>query len=208
MQGPGSDPSGAARGTSVPLRTGSAAGDTRPLWRQFTWWILLLPAALAAALLTGNFYLLDYSHVMSGALWTGADLFLGFVLAPVMRRLEPAQRRAVVQYLVPRTMLYMPVVAVTTGTAGWYLATRLGMLAPGSPDRPWVLAALAVLFVLTVVGLGVLLPNNIRIYREMRREQPDVARMFRLNQQNLWLSAVQGVFQVGIILIMARLAVG
>ena len=178
------------------------------LARQLTWWVLALPAALAVALATRSVYLLDWTHVMSGVMWTGADLFLGFILSPVMRRLAPEQRRAVIAWLVPRTLLYMPVVAATTGTAGWFLAERLGFLAAGSPARPWIFLALAVLAVLTVQGLGILLPNSLRIYLELRRPQPDMTKVLRLNRINLFLSGLQGLFQVGIILVMAHLVVG
>jgi hypothetical protein len=181
---------------------------TLSLWPQLTWWILLLPAAMLVALFIHSTFLLDYTHVLSGALWTGADLFLGFILGPVMRRLDPLQRKAVIAYLVPRTLLYMPTVALTTGTAGWFLATWEGLLLEGDPKRLWVFAALVIIFILTVQGLGVLLPNNLRIYRELQRPQPDIARITRLNRINLLLSGVQGVFQVIIILVMAQLALG
>ncbi len=186
----------------------TSAAVTPSLWSQLTWWVLLLPAMMIAALATRSFYLLDYTHVLSGALWTGADLFMGFILGPVMRRLEPPQRKAVISYLVPRTLLYMPVVALTTGTAGWFLATWAGFLLADSPMRPWVFVALAIITLLTVQGLGVLLPNNLRIYRELQRPQPDIARISRINRTNLMLSGVQGVFQVLIILVMAHLTVG
>ncbi len=189
----------------------AASAVTTPepgLTRQLTWWVLVLPAAAAVALATRSIFLLDWAHVMSGAMWTGSDLFLGFILSPVMRRLTPDQRRAVIAWLVPRTLLYMPVLAATTGTAGWYLAVRLGLLAPGSPERLWVFLALGVLAVLTVQGLGILLPNSLRIYLELRRPQPDMGRILRLNRINLRLSGVQGLFQVGIILIMAHFVTG
>jgi uncharacterized membrane protein len=173
-----------------------------------TWWILILPAVMIVALAIHNLYLLDYTHVLAGALWTGADLFLGFIIGPVMRRLEPPQRRAVIQYLVPRMLLYMPVVAFTTGTAGWFLATWQGLLIEANPLRPWVFVALVIVLILTAVGLGVLLPNNLRIYRELQRAQPDIVRITRINRTNLMLAGVQGTFQVVIIMVMAHLAVG
>ncbi|MFQ5880297.1 MAG: hypothetical protein ACE5IZ_09015 [Dehalococcoidia bacterium] len=148
---------------------------------------------------------MNYTHVMSGALWTGADLFLGFILAPVMRRLEPAQRKAVITYLVPRMMLYMPVVALTTSTAGWYMANWDGFLYSASPYRDWVIAALVITSILGVQGLGVLLPNNIRMYRELQRPQPNTDRIFRLNRINLFLAGAQGVFQVAIIVVMVHI---
>jgi hypothetical protein len=158
-------------------------------------------------LFMNNLYVLNYTNVLSGALWSGADLFLGFILAPVMRRLDPPQRKAVIAYLVPRTLLYMPALAFTTGTAGWFLATWQGLLLPDNPLRPWVFVALAITTILAVQGLGVLLRNNLRIYRELQRAQPDIARIVRLNRINLALSGIQGAFQVVIILVMAHLAV-
>ena len=186
----------------------ATAPATASLWSQMTWWILALPAAMIVALAIRSVYLLDYTHVLSGALWTGADLFMGFILGPVMRRLEPPQRKAVIAFLVPRTLLYMPVVAITTGTAGWFLATWEGFLLPENPMRPWVFVALVIIAILTVQGLGVLLPNNLRIYFELQRPQPNIERIVRLNRINLVLSGIQGVFQVLIILVMAHLAVG
>ncbi len=181
---------------------------TSSLWSQLTWWILILPAVMIVALAAHNTFLLDYTHVLSGALWTGADLLLGFIIGPVMRRLDPLQRKAVITYLVPKTLLYMPIVALTTGTAGWFLSDWLGLLMPENPLRPWVFVALAMIFLMTVLGLGILLPNNLRIYRELQRPQPDIERISRINRTNLALSGIQGAFQVLIILVMAHLAVG
>jgi len=180
---------------------------TPSLVSQLTWWVLVLPAAMIVALVAQNTFLLNYTHVLSGVLWTGADLFLGFILGPVMRRLNPLQRKAVITYLVPRTLLYMPVLALTTGTAGWYLSNWQGLLLPENPMRSWVFGALAIIFILTIQGMGILLPNNLRIYRELQRPEPNIERILRINRTNLALSGVQGVFQVLIILVMAHLAV-
>jgi uncharacterized membrane protein len=186
---------------------GTASVPAHPsLVSQLTWWVLVLPAAMIVALAAQNTFLLNYTHVLSGVLWTGADLFLGFILGPVMRRLNPLQRKAVITYLVPRTLLYMPVLALTTGTAGWYLSNWQGLLLPENPMRPWVFAALAIIFILTIQGMGILLPNNLRIYRELQQPEPNIERIVRINRTNLALSGVQGVLQVLIILVMAYLA--
>ncbi len=179
---------------------------TTSLWAQLTWWILALPAAMIVALAAHNTFLLDYTHVLAGALWTGADLFLGFIVGPVMRRLDPLQRKAVITYLVPKTLLYMPIVALTTGTAGWFLSDWMGLLSSDNPLRVWVFVALVMIFLMTVQGLGILLPNNLRIYRELQKPQPDIERISRINRTNLMLSGIQGAFQVLIILVMAHLA--
>jgi uncharacterized membrane protein len=184
------------------------ARQTTPLWRLLTWWALAFPIVMIAALATGNFFLLNWTHVLAGALWTGADIFMGFMVGPVMRRLEPPQRAAVISYLVPRTILYFPMVSLTTTTAGWFLAAKIGYLNPASAQFPWAIAALSIVAILTVQGLGIFLPNSIRMFLELRKPQPDGARIGRLARVNFTLAAVQGVFQVAIIFVMSHFVVG
>lgn len=192
----------------IGVETARPASAPAPIARQMTWWILALPAAMVAGLWAHNVYLLDWTHILSASLWTGADLFLGFVLSAVLRRLSPAERKAVIQYLVPRTILYLPIAALTTSTAGWYLATWFGFLLPGNANRPWVFAALVITSILTIQGLGILLPNQVRIWRELQKPQPDPDKIWRINRVNLRLAGVQGALQVLILLVMAHLVVG
>lgn len=169
-----------------------------------TWWVLLFPGALAIALGIRSLYLLNWVHVLSGVLWTGADLFMGFIVGPVIRSLDMRGRVAVISYLVPRTLLYFPAVALTAGVAGWSLATRLGYLQADSPFHFWAVVALALVGVMTVVGLGFLLPNNLRIWFELHEPEPDRERVVRLNRYNIFLSGGQGLMQLAMILIMAH----
>src|SRR5688572_3012660 len=67
---------------------------TVPLWRQLTWWVLLFPAAMFLAIGLQSVYLLNWVHVLSGVLWTGADLFMGFIVGPVLRSLDLRTRTA------------------------------------------------------------------------------------------------------------------
>ena len=175
-----------------------------PLSRQITWWVLLFPAALILALGLGSLYLLNWVHVLSGVLWTGADLFMGFIVGPVIRSLDMRGRVAVISYLVPRTLLYFPAVAITAGTAGYFLAHRLGYTNEANPFYFWAMVALALVGVMTVVGLGFLLPNNLRIWFELHKAEPDRERVVRLNRYNIFLAGGQGVMQLAMILIMAH----
>ena len=182
-----------------------AVASMPPLWRQITWWSLAFPLVLAVALLRHDIYLLNWIHVLSGALWTGADLFMGFLLGPVLRVLDIRVRTAVIAYLVPRTLLYFTMVALTAGTAGWFLATWLGFTSPEYARHDWIIAALALVSVMTVFGLGFLLPNSLRIWFELRKPEPNRERIVRINRINIWLAGSQGVMQVAIIAVMARL---
>jgi len=175
-----------------------------PLNRQLTWWTLVFPAVMIVALAQHNLYLLNWIHVLAGALWTGADLFMGFILGPVLRALDMRSRTAVISFLVPRTLLYFPMVSLTTGTAGWFLADWIGFTAPTSTSYDLVLIALVLVTVMTIIGLGFLLPNNLRIWFELRRPKPDYDRVVHINRINIRLAGTQGVLQVVIILVMAR----
>lgn len=71
--------------------------------------------ALIYALNSESLHPLNYVHVMAGSLWTGIDIYLGFVLGPILGRLDPGQGAAVFRRLMPRMTFLMPVVAGETG---------------------------------------------------------------------------------------------
>lgn len=162
---------------------------------------------MVVAIIFHSFYLLLLSHVMSGCLWTGADIFLGFILGPVWRHLEPYQRASVQRRLVPNTFLYMPVLGITTGTAGWLVARHNGFATAHSPLFPWVAAAGGVAVILTLVGLGIMLPTNVKLLGELRKPRPNPDLMQRWTFRTRRLALVQGLFQVIIMVIMAYLAI-
>jgi hypothetical protein len=178
------------------------------LGRQLTWWALVFPVIMIVALVRHDLRLLNWIHVLSGVLWTGADIFFGFIFGPVMRRLEIPQRTAVIRYLVPRMLLYFPAVSLTTGTAGWYLASWLGMTVPGNPQFPWIVGALVLITLMTILGLGIMTPNSLRIWFELRKPEPNRELITGLNRYNIVIAAVQGVMQVAIVVVMARLTLG
>ena len=163
---------------------------------------------MIVALVQHDFRLLNWIHVLAGVLWTGADIFMGFILGPVLRRLDVPHRAAVISYLVPRTLLYFPAVSLTTSTAGWYLAAQLGWITPGSSEFGWVVAALVLVSFMTVLGLGFMLPNSLRIWFELRKPQPNRELIIGLNRYNIITAGVQGVAQVAIIVVMSHFVVG
>jgi hypothetical protein len=165
-------------------------------------------AVMVAAILGSSLWFLNFVHVMTGALWTGIDLFMGFVVGPVMRRVSLDTRRAIIAGLIPRTLVLMPTLSIITSTAGWFLAVRLGFLQLGFPEFWWVIAALAIVTVLTVQGLGYLLPTNLKLYFEIQKPAPDNAKLARWMRTYVRVVAVQGCMQVAIIVVMARFATG
>lgn len=171
-------------------------------------WVALALAVTIAAILSGVHWFLNFVHVVSGVLWTGVDLFMGFVIGPIMRSLPFPVRRAFIARLMPKTLFLMPTVATITGTAGWFLAQQSGYLQMDYPQFWWVLAALVILTILTVQGLCILLPVNLMVYFEVRKAQPDVARIGRLMRWYVYVVASQGAMQIAIIVVMARFVTG
>lgn len=189
---------------AVAARADSGAGiDLRNLV-----WVALALVVLIVTIAADNRWALNFLHVMCGVLWTGIDLFMGFVVGPIMRRLPFEARRAVVLRLLPKTLFLMPTLAIITGTAGWYHARQLGFLDLPWPQYGWVLAALVIVAILTVQGVGVLLPTNLLAYLEMRKPAPDTARIGRLVGRYIYATAFQGVLQVAIIVVMAKFVTG
>jgi hypothetical protein len=175
------------------------------------WYIVAAAAALAAmiaAILGDNLWILNFVHVMTGALWTGIDLFMGFVIGPVLRRVSFDVRRAMIAGIIPRTLILMPTLSIITSTAGWFLAVRMGYLNLGYPQFWWVIAALAVVSVLTVQGMGILLPMNLKLYFEIMKPAPEHEKLKRWMRTYVRVVAVQGTMQVAIIVVMARFATG
>jgi len=158
--------------------------------------------AYTIAASTGNYTLMKYVHIMTGALWTGIDLFMGFVLGPVLGGMEPKDRAAVFKRLMPRMTFLMPVLAGVSSTAGIQVADRLGMF---TLSNPWIVAALVVTALLALQGFGLLLPNEIRIFKELLSPRPDVEKISRLGMRNARLGGLQGVFQLVVIFIMVSL---
>ncbi len=165
-------------------------------------------AVMIAAILGRSLWFLDFVHVMTGALWTGIDLFMGFVIGPVLRRVSLDTRRAMIAGIIPRTLILMPTLSAITSTSGWFLAVRMGFLNLAYPQFWWVIAALLIVSVLTVQGLGYLLPMNLKLYFEIQKPAPDHEKLMRWMRTYVRVVAVQGSMQVAIIVVMARYASG
>jgi hypothetical protein len=163
---------------------------------------------MTAAIASHERWFLNFVHVISGVLWTGIDLFMGFVMGPILRRVAPAVRREIIIRLVPKTLFLMPTLSIITGTAGWFLARDLGLLDVAWPQFAWVAAALALVVAMTVLGVGFLLPTNLRVCIELRRPNPDFARIGGMMRRFFLAVAFQGTMQVLTIVIMARFVSG
>jgi len=176
-------------------------------WRYLPWALAAL-AAMIAVIIAGNIWLLDFVHVFSSLLWTGVDLFMGFVLGPILRRVDLSVRREIVQRLTPRTLFLMPTVSIISGTTGWFLAVALGYTALDWPAYGWVAAALILVTLMTIQGLGFLTPVNVYVCLQLQKPKPDMTKISFWMRWYFYAVALQGLMQVAIIVVMARFRTG
>jgi hypothetical protein len=176
-------------------------------WR-YLWLALAGIAVMIAAVMIDNLWFLDFVHVFSSLLWTGIDLFMGFVLGPILRRLDISVRREVARRLTPRTLFLMPAISIISGTSGWFLAVELGYMALPWPAFGWVLAALVLVTLMTVQGLGFLMPVNVMVCLELQKPKPDLRKIATWMQRYFYAVAMQGTMQVAIIIVMTRFRAG
>ena len=176
-------------------------------WR-YLWWALTAIAVMLGAIMAGNLWLLNFIHVFSSLLWTGVDLFMGFVLGPILRRVDLSARREIVRRLTPRTLFLMPTVSIISGTTGWFLAVNLGYTGLAWPAYGWVAAALVLVALMTIQGLGLLTPINVLVCLELQKSDPNLNKIGVWMQRYFYAVAMQGMMQVAIIVVMTRLRVG
>jgi hypothetical protein len=191
-------------GTAVPFRDDNAP----PIGLHGLIWSLLAILVMVGAIVSEILWFLNFVHVLAGVLWTGIDLFMGFIVGPILKVVSLDTRRAIISRLMPRMLFLMPTLSIVTGTSGWYLAKQLGFLDLSYPQFWWVVAALVILVLLTIQGIGILLPTNLRVYFELRKPHPDGARIGRWMRKYVIVTALQGSMQVAMIVIMARFVTG
>jgi uncharacterized membrane protein len=175
---------------------------------HYLWYAAAAILVMIAAIMSHERWFLNFVHVICGVMWTGIDLFMGFIVGPILKRIDIAARREIIVRLVPKTLFLMPTLAIITGTSGWYLAKDLGYLDLGWPEYGWVAAALALVVLMTIQGTGYLLPTNLRVCFELRKANPDIPKINRMMSGFFFAVACQGTMQVMTIVIMAKFVSG
>ncbi len=161
---------------------------------------------LVATIVTNQLWALDAFHVIGGGMWTALDLFLGFVLGPILGRLAIPARTELTVRLMPKLVLIMPTLVVCTLAAGWQLARHLGTIDTSYSHHGWVVASFVVVAVMAVVALGLLEPANIAVLSELKKPVPDGAVIGRLMRRFIFTAGITGAMQVATLVIMTRIA--
>jgi hypothetical protein len=149
---------------------------------------------------------LVFCHVVGGGLWTGIDLFVGFVVGPIIGRMSIPARIEFSTRFMPKMLLVMPTVVTMTLAAGFQLARVNGYLDTSNPQHGWVVASFIVVGVMAVIALAYLEPANVAVLFELKKEQPDGRVIEKLMRRFIYTAGITGVMQVATLIIMTRLA--
>jgi hypothetical protein len=162
--------------------------------------------ALVAAIVANKLWALEFFHVAGGGMWTGIDLFVGFVVGPIIGRMSVPARIEFSTRFMPKMLLLMPTLVTVTLAAGYQLARYTGDLAVAYPDHWWLTASYIVVGVMTVVALGVLEPANIAVLFELKKPEPDGELISKLMRRFVYTAGITGLMQVATLVIMTRIA--
>jgi hypothetical protein len=168
----------------------------------------LVLVALIAAVAADRLWALEFFHVAGGGMWTALDLFLGFILGPILRKVPVPTRIQVQTRLMPKMLLIMPTLVVCTLTSGWQLGRHFGWVNSGYYNHGWVVASYIVVGVIAIAALATVMPANIAVLFELKKPRPNPEIIATLSKRFFLLAGIIGAMQVAILLIMTKLATG
>jgi hypothetical protein len=163
---------------------------------------------LIAAIATNELWPLAFFHFVGGASWTIIDLFLGFVLGPIMGKLSVPARVEFTTRLMPKMVLIMPTVVTMTLAAGWQLGVHLGTVDSNYYNHGWTVASYIVVGIMAVLALGLLEPANIAVLVELKKPRPNPEVIEKLMKRFIYCAGILGAMQLITLVIMTKLTVG
>lgn len=169
--------------------------------RRFFGLAVLLPLVAAlVALGTGDPVTINLVHVVAGAAWAGATIYLTGVLAPALQDLDPMVRAQVTLPLIPKHVLLFSALLLTTLLTGVSLA---GVTGRDHASTVMIAAYLAGALLL-VVGLYLVWIQN-QIYGEAQGGEPDMERVGALAKRLGMVGLGAAALQVIALVVMAIL---
>jgi hypothetical protein len=164
--------------------------------------------ALVAAIAADRLWALEFFHVAAGGLWTSFDLFLGFVLGPILGKLSVPARIEMTTRLMPKMVLIMPTVVTATLAAGWQLGHLMGTVDSGYYHHGWIVASYIVVGCMAIIALGLLEPANIAVLFELKKPRPNPAVIEHLMKRFIYTAGILGALQIATLVIMTKIASG
>ena len=168
--------------------------------------VVVVYLGLIVSVATNRLWALNFFHVVGGACWTAIDLFLGFIIGPIIGTMSIPARMEFSKRFMPKMVLLMPTLVVATLVGGWQLARHEGFILASDKHHSWVVASMIVVGIMAVIALGFLEPANIGVLFELKKENPDGEVISKLMKRFLYTAGLTGAMQVATLIIMTRIA--
>lgn len=168
--------------------------------------VAVLMVGLVVAIASNSLWAIGFYHVVGGGMWTAIDLFLGFILGPILGTMSIPSRVELTKRLMPKMVILMPTLVIMTLAGGFQLARHQGFILSSDKHHGWVVASMIIVGALAIVAIGILEPANIAVLFELRKPNPNGERIGRLMKRFLYTAGITGVLQAGILVIMTRIA--
>lgn len=170
--------------------------------------VAVILTGLVVAIAANRLWPLVFLHVAFGAAWTIVDLFMGFVIGPIMGRLPVPARIEVATRLMPKMLLIMPTVVTVTLAAGWQLGMLMGTVNSSYYNHGWIVASYIVVGCMAVIALGLLSPANVAVLTELKKPNPNPAVIQKLMKRFIYAAGFTGTLQLAILVIMTKIRAG
>lgn len=180
-----------------PVLGGLAVEERASVFEKFTPKMAFLMPVLALVTIFGGITL-----ALRLGIFPYADPWLALLTATI---LVPALVLIGWQFDAFRDWRWLGFFGVVVLGSGAYLATTLSSFAM---THPVIVLALGIVTVLSVLGFGLLMPGEVRIYLQTVSADPDPNVISDIGMRNAKLSGVQALFQLAIILVMVSLRWG
>lgn len=164
--------------------------------------------ALIVAIAADKLWPVEFLHVVFGSAWTIIDLFMGFVIGPILGRLPVPARVALTTRLMPKMLLIMPTIVTITLAAGWQLGHLLGTTDSSYYNHDWVVASYIIVGCMAIIALGLLEPANVAVLVELKKPQPRPQVIEHLMKRFIYTSGILGLLQVATYVTMTKIASG
>ncbi len=170
--------------------------------------VVLVLAGLVVSIAGNWHWALDFYHVVGGGMWTAIDLFVGFVVGPIIGTMSIPARVEFSSRFMPKMVLLMPTLVTMTLASGWQLARKLGNLSASYPHHSLIVASFIVVGVMAVIALAVLEPANVAVLFELRKPRPNGELISKLMKRFIYTAGITGAMQVATLVIMTKIASG
>jgi len=152
----------------------------------------------------GNILIIDYLHVLLGAVWIGVDVFLGLLFVSVTKTIDDLSRAHIAERMTPMTLFFIPTASVITPLLGYILSVKEGIF---SFTSELFISIIALGFVIVVISFAFILPYSYDLLRATGAESRNYGRIFRRINQISEFALIQLAFQVALISLMAYIVV-